>query len=1674
MKTFPLTQNLFILAIMIVFAPSFLTGRAKDINFSISTSNIYFPGDEIKLNLYSYDYNGKKDRERSMKFNISVLKIKDVNSFYSKQTSRYSIDVLSKDSLNLLYLTEEVSSFGKTISSKSDYGYWYINESIPLNISSKGAYLIKVTSGNKVAYCGFIISGLGIISKAGNNSMLGFVVDRKSGEPVSGAGLSFYLGPKKIGSGNTSDGIYYQTVNESDKASRDEDMIPMIIGKYNEDIVVSDSYLFFGYSGNKYYTYIFTEQPVYRTNSEVNFKGTIRKNVTSKLEPFANKEVTVIIKDSKNAEVYKEVLRTNDMGSFDGTYKINEEGSLGDYTIFANIDENNSYSETFTVEQYKKPEYKVTVKTDKAQYYGKDNMTADIEAKYFFGSPVVDADVEYNIYKVRYYKPWWMFSDYAWWYKDYYENQEDNQRFSGAEFIYSGTGKLDNEGKLQIDYPINEEFKMDDTYEGWYRPYYLESDYRYIVQAKVVDKSRREISGTTTAFVTRGGFSLSANTDKYLYKPDEKVNIEVNASDFSDKPVETDFEATIYKTTWERDYHKEKRDYVKTLLGRTKKDGKGFVSFDIGNGDVEGAYNVEIKAKDERANLVTTSTYFYVSKGDMWWYYNQAGGVQIIPDKDSYKPGEVCHALIITTNADVNALVTANTDDILSYSVEKFSGMSKIVDIPITEKYNSGFEINVNYVYDGTFYNQSKNVLVIPEEKFLTVQIDPSKLIYKPKETGEIKVRVVDNNGNPVSNSEVAIGIVDESIYSIKEDKTQDIRKFFYGQRYTNVTTAYNSGNNSNGQSRLMTIYEKFNLKSTSEIDLATIKGRLLRKNGEAIPNAIIVIDEDYQAAVTDQAGNFEFKLPAGNYSISAYYSGITKDDLVELNLSKGQVKTITLYNDKELNDQIIGEQDGKGMDRDESAPSTGRDGQTLKSEKKKDVFQQFESAVPTGLLGLSADNLITPDVRSDFRDAIFWSPYSTTDANGYATVDVKYPDNLTTWRITSRVITEDTKVGEMTTTVITRKDLLVRMETPRFLQEKDEVTISTIIHNYLGKEKQTKVKFTGENVTLLDGSNEKTLSIAPDTDVRVDWKIKVTEPYGEAKLYAQALTNEESDAVEIKVPLQPRGLKMIENTIADFSDEFKTETKYVNIPSGSDLRATGFNFTVDPSLASTILTALDELVGYPYGCVEQTMSRFLPTVVVANAFIQLNAPISDATKKDLPKMVDKGLQRLYGFQHSDGGWGWWENDQTNPFMTAYVVYGLSLAKQANYEIRDGIVSKGISSIKTQLNNKDLDATTRAYMLYSLAVAEEKDKDFFKKEIDKIIAGDINDYARSLIAMTWKLIGNNKEAEAVLSVLEKNAKTTGEGAAYWEGKQFHYQWQDDKVQTTAMALKAIVDINVNSELKDKVIRWLMMQRQGMAWRSTQETAMIIYAMVDYLKTSNELSPNYTVKVFVNGQNVFEKQMTGEDVFKKNAIVKLDNKVLRNGQNEIKIEKSGTGKVYFSSYSTYYLSEENIPAREDGFRVEREYFKLEKYNSYSEDKITYRKKYFDGSVKSGDDILVKLRVYSKDEESRYFMLDDALPSGVEVIKDDWAFSIEDENNYKGYDYFYWRWWYADKEVRDNRVTFFATYLGKGEYEFSYIIRAQIPGEYTVNPARGMLMYYPEVNGSTSNSRLIINE
>ena len=114
-----------------------------------------------------------------------------------------------------------------------------------------------------------------------------------------------------------------------------------------------------------------------------------------------------------------------------------------------------------------------------------------------------------------------------------------------------------------------------------------------------------------------------------------------------------------------------------------------------------------------------------------------------------------------------------------------------------------------------------------------------------------------------------------------------------------------------------------------------------------------------------------------------------------------------------------------------------------------------------------------------------------------------------------------------------------------------------------------------------------------------------------------------------------------------------------------------------------------------------------------------------------------------------------------------------------------------------------------------------------------------------------------------------------------------------------------------SSLVSKAVRWLIQQKQGFSWRSTQETSTVIFALTDYLKTTNELNPDFTASVYINNKKEFEKKFTKDNVYENAQSITLDglnSDVLKPGINKIKIVKAGKGKLYFSGLNTYYSQE----------------------------------------------------------------------------------------------------------------------------------------------------------------------
>jgi uncharacterized protein YfaS (alpha-2-macroglobulin family) len=155
----------------------------------------------------------------------------------------------------------------------------------------------------------------------------------------------------------------------------------------------------------------------------------------------------------------------------------------------------------------------------------------------------------------------------------------------------------------------------------------------------------------------------------------------------------------------------------------------------------------------------------------------------------------------------------------------------------------------------------------------------------------------------------------------------------------------------------------------------------------------------------------------------------------------------------------------------------------------------------------------------------------------------------------------------------------------------------------------------------------------------RVDWQINAPQT-GQVQLLAKALTNTDSDAVELTLDVVPRGLREVKVERWDTSDEGEKQFA-LDLPGNADTNSRKLRVEASPSIAGTLFGALDYLTTYPYGCTEQTMSSFLPNVIVSQTLKDVQTT-TIRTGNDLKKKVERGRNRLYAYQHEDGGWGWW------------------------------------------------------------------------------------------------------------------------------------------------------------------------------------------------------------------------------------------------------------------------------------------------------------------------------------------------------------------------------------------------------------------------------------------------
>ncbi|MEW6087177.1 MAG: MG2 domain-containing protein [bacterium] len=765
---------------------------------------------------------------------------------------------------------------------------------------------------------------------------------------------------------------------------------------------------------------------------------------------------------------------------------------------------------------------------------------------------------------------------------------------------------------------------------------------------------------------------------------------------------------------------------------------------------------------------------------------------------------------------------------------------------------------------------------------------------------------------------------------------------------------------------------------------------------------------------------------------------------------------------------------------------------------------------------------VIQPSVRKQFADTAFWTASLMTNEDGTAEVEFNMPENLTGWKIRTWAMGQGTKVGEGTAEVVTTKNLILRLQAPRFFVEKDEVVLSTNVHNYLENKKsvQAVLELDGQCLESIDKLS-RTDEIPANGEKRFDWRVKVISE-GKAVIRMKALTDEESDAMEMSFPVYVHGILKTDSFCGVIRREENSSKFDINVPAERRIDQSRLEVRYSPTLAGAMVDALPYLVEYQYGCTEQILNRFLPTVItqrilnkmgidlksVYDKQTNLNAqeigndkerakqwkrwnrnPVFD--KNIVNDMVKKGVNRLAEMQLSDGGWGWFSGwgEYSYPHTTAYVVHGLQTAKENQVAIVPGVLENGIRWLEnyqngelTKLKNNEEQKKPRkssADNLDAFVYMVLVDANVRNDEMLGFLYRDRNNlavYAKSMLGIALYKQQEKAKLDMIMQNIEQYLVQDEENQTAWlnlNNGGYWWYWYGSEYEAHAYYLKLLSYTDPLSKKASGLVKYLLNNRKNSTyWNSTRDTGLCIEAMADYLKASGEDNPDMTVQIYIDTQKMKEVKITAKDLFVfDNKLVMLGDEI-KEGRRTIEIKKKGPGPLYFNAYLTNFSLEDFISKTGLEIKVERKYYKLNRADktvkvsgsrgqAVDQKVEKYEREKLENldMLKSGDLVEIELEIDSKNDYE-YIVFEDLKAAGFEPV--------ELRSGYGGNDMG------AYMELRDERVCFFVRGLARGKHSIAYRMRAEIPGRFSALPAKAFAMYAPELKANSDEIKLKIED
>ena len=711
---------------------------------------------------------------------------------------------------------------------------------------------------------------------------------------------------------------------------------------------------------------------------------------------------------------------------------------------------------------------------------------------------------------------------------------------------------------------------------------------------------------------------------------------------------------------------------------------------------------------------------------------------------------------------------------------------------------------------------------------------------------------------------------------------------------------------------------------------------------------------------------------------------------------------------------------------------------------------------------------------RSKFVSTPYFNPAVLTDDQGKARVTFKLPDNLTTFRVMAAAVSSGAEFGNARGSVRVNKPLLLLPTLPRFMRVGDAMDAGVVVHNDSARAGKVKVsaKVTGVELT---GPASQDLDLAHKSSGEAVFRFKAARP-GTATFTFTATLGDLSDSLELKRPVK---LPLVMETVTTYGSTDRAVAEGVLPGAGVRDDVGGLQVDLSSSAMVGLKGGMEYLLDYPYECLEQSVSRMVPLVLLKD----LGRAYGLEQLAAADGLVARLIARVQKLQRWDGGFSYWPSSNSSyPWASAYAAWGLTRAKALNHKVSPRVLDKAKGYLKKQLRwRKDKDETgitlaTHAYMAYVLTEMGEKAASDIATLFER--REKLPLFGRALLLSALVKGGGAKEMidPLVMELLNKVQQTAKEAKVEENLGDGYAPLFHSSTRSTAMVLDALLGARPDHPLPEKMVRHLLDKRKEGHWRNTQETVYALLALHRYFQAKEQVVPDFVAKIFLGDKKLLEQPFKGRTLEVKRHTLKMaELRQATAGKGPLGLVKDGAGRLYYSASLRYARATLPVEPYDGGFFVTRSYqavagggdmASLRGIPGMGGEGVT--------KVKAGDLVRVTLRIIVP-QHMFFVAVDDPLPAGLEAVNFRLMTTARHDQRLHGQHGYQARYgksssrsYYSpfyQQTLRDDGVQLFSDSVMPGVYFHVYLARATTSGSFVTPPTHVEQMYAPETFGRT---------